>query len=112
MSLRRLFRHWFHMAASQHCLSRIGLPGLLQAGLAASCSIRDVSKQQHLRSTIVCMKKGKDLGMQHQEFRYAVTGISVLNGGCLFDRQQRGWTARTRNGQPTICLESPVEPGA
>eukprot|EP00931_Biecheleriopsis_adriatica_P064687 TRINITY_DN39422_c0_g1_i1.p1 TRINITY_DN39422_c0_g1~~TRINITY_DN39422_c0_g1_i1.p1 ORF type:complete len:651 (+),score=219.61 TRINITY_DN39422_c0_g1_i1:90-1955(+) len=44
-----------------------------------------------------------------QEFRYAIHGISVLNGGSLFDRVARGWTATTRNGQPTLCLESPTE---
>jgi DNA polymerase sigma len=44
-----------------------------------------------------------------QEFRYATQGISVLNGGSVFDRISRGWTATTRTGQPTLCLESPFE---
>jgi len=45
-----------------------------------------------------------------QEFRYAATGISVREGGSLFDRAKRGWTATTRSGQATLCLESPTEP--
>ncbi|CAE7289832.1 cid14 [Symbiodinium natans] len=45
-----------------------------------------------------------------QEFRYAATGISVREGGSLFDRAKRGWSATTRSGQATLCLESPTEP--
>ena len=37
-------------------------------------------------------------------------GISVLNGGSLFDREARGWTSKDRNGRPTLSLESPLEP--
>lgn len=46
-----------------------------------------------------------------QEFRYGQVGISLLNGGCLFDRVARGFTATTRTGQATLCLESPTEAG-
>ena len=45
-----------------------------------------------------------------QEFRYGSMGISVLAGGCLFDREKRGFTTRTRSGQATLCLESPADP--
>eukprot|EP00438_Fugacium_kawagutii_P013814 Skav210605 [mRNA] locus=scaffold234:74391:82575:+ [translate_table: standard] len=45
-----------------------------------------------------------------QEFRYGSMGISVLNGGSLFDREKRGFTTRTRSGQATLCLESPADP--
>lgn len=45
-----------------------------------------------------------------QEFRYATMGISVLQGGGLFDRQARGFTTRTRSGAATLCLESPADP--
>eukprot|EP00928_Gymnodinium_smaydae_P010268 TRINITY_DN13857_c0_g1_i1.p1 TRINITY_DN13857_c0_g1~~TRINITY_DN13857_c0_g1_i1.p1 ORF type:complete len:604 (+),score=155.99 TRINITY_DN13857_c0_g1_i1:40-1851(+) len=44
-----------------------------------------------------------------QEFRYGIQGISVLNGGSLFNREARGWNAKDRNGRPTLCLESPLE---
>eukprot|EP00811_Abedinium_folium_P024091 NODE_3381_length_2046_cov_3.501303.p1 GENE.NODE_3381_length_2046_cov_3.501303~~NODE_3381_length_2046_cov_3.501303.p1 ORF type:complete len:636 (+),score=231.68 NODE_3381_length_2046_cov_3.501303:95-2002(+) len=46
-----------------------------------------------------------------QEFRYHSVGISVLNGGYLFDRVARGWAVASRVGQASLCLESPVEPG-
>jgi len=45
-----------------------------------------------------------------QEFRYGSMGISVLDGGSLFDREKRGFTTRTRSGQATLCLESPADP--
>lgn len=44
-----------------------------------------------------------------REFRYGTTGISVANGGCLFDRAARGWTGSTRTGQVTLSLESPTD---
>lgn len=46
-----------------------------------------------------------------QEFRYGSVGISLLGGGSLFDRVARGFTATTRTGQATLCLESPTEAG-
>eukprot|EP00929_Paragymnodinium_shiwhaense_P061219 TRINITY_DN30572_c1_g2_i1.p1 TRINITY_DN30572_c1_g2~~TRINITY_DN30572_c1_g2_i1.p1 ORF type:complete len:647 (+),score=193.96 TRINITY_DN30572_c1_g2_i1:104-2044(+) len=45
-----------------------------------------------------------------QEFKYASQGMSLLSGGSLFSREVRGWTATDRNGKPTLCLESPLEP--
>ena len=48
--------------------------------------------------------------MEPQEFRYGSMGISVLDGGSLFDREKRGFTTRTRSGQATLCLESPADP--
>mmetsp|Transcript_114862 Transcript_114862/g.228603 ORF Transcript_114862/g.228603 Transcript_114862/m.228603 type:complete len:874 (+) Transcript_114862:36-2657(+) len=44
-----------------------------------------------------------------QEFRYGTTGISVANGGCLFDRAARGWAGPVRTGQVTLSLESPTD---
>eukprot|EP00927_Polykrikos_kofoidii_P074915 TRINITY_DN7096_c0_g1_i1.p1 TRINITY_DN7096_c0_g1~~TRINITY_DN7096_c0_g1_i1.p1 ORF type:complete len:674 (-),score=133.78 TRINITY_DN7096_c0_g1_i1:87-2060(-) len=45
-----------------------------------------------------------------QEFRYGVQGISVLGGGSLFSRESRGWKCTDRNGRPTLCVESPLDP--
>mmetsp|Transcript_112726 Transcript_112726/g.318587 ORF Transcript_112726/g.318587 Transcript_112726/m.318587 type:complete len:815 (-) Transcript_112726:126-2570(-) len=45
-----------------------------------------------------------------QEFKYGNQGISVLKGGSLFSRDSRGWTGTDRNGRPTLCVESPLEP--
>lgn len=44
-----------------------------------------------------------------QEFRYQAMGISVVNGGSLFDRVERGWVGTTRSGGFTLSLESPVD---
>ncbi|CAK9056128.1 Terminal nucleotidyltransferase 4A (DNA polymerase sigma) (LAK-1) (Non-canonical poly(A) RNA polymerase PAPD7) (PAP-associated domain-containing protein 7) (TRAMP-like complex polyadenylate polymerase) (Terminal guanylyltransferase) (Terminal uridylyltransferase 5) (TUTase 5) (Topoisomerase-related function protein 4-1) (TRF4-1) [Durusdinium trenchii] len=69
------------------------------------------AQQQRLHSASTLGKLLLDFFRYYgQEFRYATQGISVLNGGALFDRQQRGFTARTRTGQATLCLESPSEP--
>jgi len=40
------------------------------------------------------------------DFQYASSGISVLNGGCIFRKHERGWWSEGAQ----LCVESPLSP--
>jgi len=43
------------------------------------------------------------------EFPYATSGISLKDGGALFERAEHAWAAGARAGQATLCVESPLD---
>eukprot|EP00931_Biecheleriopsis_adriatica_P006369 TRINITY_DN107781_c0_g1_i1.p1 TRINITY_DN107781_c0_g1~~TRINITY_DN107781_c0_g1_i1.p1 ORF type:complete len:480 (-),score=110.99 TRINITY_DN107781_c0_g1_i1:49-1488(-) len=48
-----------------------------------------------------------------QEFNYGSQGISVLDGGCTFNKVERGFPQNNRKGGGLqLCLESPLMPSA
>mmetsp|Transcript_171448 Transcript_171448/g.544549 ORF Transcript_171448/g.544549 Transcript_171448/m.544549 type:complete len:476 (+) Transcript_171448:456-1883(+) len=44
------------------------------------------------------------------ELRFGAMGISLRDGGSLFDIAARGWTAPSTKGHTSLCLESPTSP--